>query len=637
MNTRKWLIVFASLILCIGIGATQASAGAPYVPIYTFNNNLSILDPSGAATGGANDIVFTWDGTLKTSVATSLQVSNATIGPFVTTTQPQCTTGTGTTWTAHDVAVYGPGAYTVKASCPARSPGCATGTNPITFTVGPDEIGVHMLVNVAGAVNVDVVNVWQMNSVFGPSPMWTGACGSNSASTVWDLMSKDPGTGVNGFAMVDGPYTGARWNFNMIGAPINRIIDTANNNFTMIDGTGLTFGGTNDVRFTWDGTKKTSVECPQVSNASLSSPCAFFGAPWRVYDMAIYGPGTYTVYDDCPPGCPSCGLGNAVTFTVGSNQIGGHMLFDWKGSYNNIDVVDVWQPGVFGPSSLWTGACGTSDPAYLWDLMSYDWDLDGINGAPMTDGPFAGSNANFNLRTLCAGCGLCDPPDCNDNNLCTDDVCMGNICVHTSINCNDNNACTADTCDSATGCVYTPIVCNDNNACTADSCDPATGCVHTALVCDDNNLCTNDSCDPVTGCVFAPKCQPCATCDPAVGVCGTCCPEGWGKSLTTRGGGQKPTTVDLQIQTNFTVINDGCISGSGPSTVTCTPGTVMLVNVKAGQGPQPSSCTWNGVPIDLASPYTIICPDVSGDVGKLICDNKDAGGKDVDRITVTVQ
>jgi hypothetical protein len=255
------------------------------------------------------------------------------------------------------------------------------------------------------------------------------------------------------------------------------------------------------------------------------------------------------------------------------------------------------------------------------------------------------------------------PIVCNDNNACTNDSCdpATGACVHTPIlcpfipcsndscdpvsgcrydpvDCSDGNACTADSCDPVTNtCKHVPINCDDNNACTADSCNPATGCVYTPIVCDDQNLCTNDSCDPAIGCVFTPKCPSCSICDPTVGICGSCCPAGWGKSLTTRGGGQKPTTVDLQIQTNFTVINDGCISGSGPSTVTCTPGTVMLVNVKAGTGPMPASCTWNGVSLGGNYSLTITCPDVSGDVGKLICDNKDGGGKDVDRITVTVQ
>jgi hypothetical protein len=88
------------------------------------------------------------------------------------------------------------------------------------------------------------------------------------------------------------------------------------------------------------------------------------------------------------------------------------------------------------------------------------------------------------------------------------------------------------------------------------------------------------------------------------------------------------------------VENDGCIVNNTASTVTVTPGTQLVINVMAGSGPQPTSCTWNGVPIPMGPPYFMWNAQglaVSGDTGKLICDNKDGGGKDVDRITVTVQ
>jgi len=226
MKKRKWLIILATLVLCIGMGISQASAAAPYVPQYTTNNNITITQPDGSTSGGNNDITFTWDGTLKTSVAVSGQVANAFITSY-------CTTMIPTPWKAHDVAVYGPGTYTVKASCAAKAPGCATGTKPITFTVAADEIGVHMLVDWGvGTVaiankNVDVVNVWKMNSVFGPSTLFTSGCGSNPADKVWGLMSKDPGTGINGYPMVDGSYIGACVNFNMMSAPSNSVRDTA--------------------------------------------------------------------------------------------------------------------------------------------------------------------------------------------------------------------------------------------------------------------------------------------------------------------------------------------------------------------------------------------------------------------------
>ncbi len=507
------------------------------------------------------------------------------------------------------------------------------------------------------------------------------------------------------------PATGACIPF---GAPV----DTINNNLTVVDTSldagGSTLGGTNDVHFTWDGTRKTSVAVSgQVSNATLSSSCLFFGYTWSAHDVVIYGPGTYTVYTDCPPGSPGCGLGTPITFTVNAGEIGGHILLDW-GLTKNYDIVNVWQPkAVFGPSALWTGACGSNPADKVWDWMSRDVNGDGINGYPgITSEPSApGTQANFNLMEradLCAGvvcpavmvCNsplVCDPatgqcvpehPSCDDNNACTTDSCNPTTgCVHTPVVCNDNNLCTIDICNPATGCVYTPKDCNDNNVCTVDSCDPATGCVHTPvngddydactidfcdpavgirhvpIVCDDNNACTTDSCDRATGCVFTPivcndnnactadTCDPATgcvytpivcddnnacttdTCDPATGCKFTLIP-GSTKTVTIRGGGQKPTTVDLEIQTQFTVMNDGCIVGSTVSSVTVTPGTALLVNVNAGIGPPPY-CTWNGIPLEWD--YRITAPDVGGDVGKLICDNKANGGKDVDRMTVSVQ
>jgi len=44
-----------------------------------------------------------------------------------------------------------------------------------------------------------------------------------------------------------------------------------------------------------------------------------------------------------------------------------------------------------------------------------------------------------------------------------------------------------------------------------------------------------------------------------------------------------------------------------------------------------------GASIPVGAEFTIACPAVSGDVGKLILDNKGSGGKDTDRITIKVQ
>jgi hypothetical protein len=356
---------------------------------------------------------------------------------------------------------------------------------------------------------------------------------------------------------------------------------TTNNNFTMNQPDGVAIGGTNDVVFAWDGTKKTSVAASgQVSNASLSSPCPFNSQIWLAHDVAIYGPGTYTVYAGCPPGSPGCGVGIPISFTVNAGELGGHMLFDWNNN-NNIDVVNIWKRGTFAqgvdpanafydpnadavidPIPMWTGACGSNPADKVWDWMSRDVDGDGINGYSMVDGPFVGFNGNFNIMGV--------------------DPCAG-------------------------------VVCDDNNACTTDACDPAKG-----------------------ACVFTPATCPAGeTCNPADGTCRPACPAGSVRSVTILGGGQNPNSVDEQMTTSFTVLNNGCIAAWTKNSVTATKGTVLQYNVTRGVGPQPSTCTLNNAAVPCG--INQITLTATGKVATLVIDNKANGGSDTDRITISAQ
>ena len=134
--------------------------------------------------------------------------------------------------------------------------------------------------------------------------------------------------------------------------------------------------------------------------------------------------------------------------------------------------------------------------------------------------------------------GACVPgiaPDCNDNNLCTDDscnplsgcvnanntlscddndactepdICGGGSCQSgAAVNCDDGNECTTEICDVVNGCIYTDLsngtAClTDGDACTDDICADGT-CTHPATNCDDSEVCTLDGCDTGTGCTYA--------------------------------------------------------------------------------------------------------------------------------------
>jgi len=489
----------------------------------TQDNNLTLVDPDETTYGGTNDVFFDWDGTLKTAVVPSGQAPNARVSS-------PCALD-GAPWTVHDAAVYGPGTYEINPCCPAGSPGCsATCNDPhtgdpigrIQFTVNQGQRGFHALLDWGSSADIDVVNVWTIRAtdsiwdvkgVFEPSNLWTGACGSNPPEKIWDFVSSDSG-GINGMPMVEGPFEGKYVSFNVMADLVIASRYSLDNNFTLLFSNGFPIGGTNDVGFTWDFTRKKSVATAgQVANATISSSCTLFGAPWSVHDVAIYGPGTYTVYSGCPAGSPGCGSGSPITFAVGSRMLGCHMLVDWNGE-TNIDFVNVWEPRAqLHPSTPWTGGCGSNPADTLWGLMSRDFRNQGINGAPIVEGVLAGMRPNFNLF---------------DADL---------YCSDAATRCDDGNRCTYDWCDAATGaCIHDDImivppppgpgpICSDGNACTGDSCDPALGCVHTPVSCDDGNVCTSESCDPASGCAYLPADgNPCD--DGEYATCGDACVGG---------------------------------------------------------------------------------------------------------------
>lgn len=149
------------------------------------------------------------------------------------------------------------------------------------------------------------------------------------------------------------------------------------------------------------------------------------------------------------------------------------------------------------------------------------------------------------------------PPDCNDDNSCTEDFCnaQGN-CINAPLQgpCDNGNPCTVN--DQCIGGLCQPgpgLVCNDKNGCTDDGCDPESGCVFVPnskpcddgsvctqtdvctdgqcvgsneLECADSSICTNDYCDPNGGCQHVPVNGDCDDGDPctkndycAVGIC----------------------------------------------------------------------------------------------------------------------
>ncbi len=238
MSVNKSIYLKKGLTLAILLALGSATASAVTMrELGNGDNNFTMLDPGGGRVGGTNDVVAMWDGTFNTSVATA--VTNMTLTsatPFM-----------GNMWNAHNIEVFKPGTYTFE-TCPGPIVGqiaadgsrCNSGVStPLTMAVGKAQVGVHMLFNWNGNKNIDVINVWNVNSVwgFGPTNGSTKSLietagtscrlkgkkadpGSPACQALlqskWLFTATDPdGNGVPGTGMVDGPFSGFNATFNI--------------------------------------------------------------------------------------------------------------------------------------------------------------------------------------------------------------------------------------------------------------------------------------------------------------------------------------------------------------------------------------------------------------------------------------
>ena len=240
------------LAAAIVLALSSATASAEMFELGGGANNFTMLSPVGGRVGGTNDVTVMWDGTFNDSVATA--VTNMTIS--------SPTEFFNALWSAHDVQVFGPGSYTFEAclddgskigTTPCGNPNydptdLSTITNPLTMNVAEGQVGVHMLFDWNGSNNIDVVNVWDMNAVWGYGPndgtntsvLEVGVdyliCSAlpNEAGcdqvladaqalfdTEWLFASTDVnGNGIPGHGMVDGPFVGFNANFNVSAVPV---------------------------------------------------------------------------------------------------------------------------------------------------------------------------------------------------------------------------------------------------------------------------------------------------------------------------------------------------------------------------------------------------------------------------------
>lgn len=119
----------------------------------------------------------------------------------------------------------------------------------------------------------------------------------------------------------------------------------------------------------------------------------------------------------------------------------------------------------------------------------------------------------------CVDAQLCVDVDCNDGDFCTENTCIPEtgLCSSVALACDDDDACTTDSCDSGSGCVNVPKDCGDGNVCTADSCDDG-ACVSTDVAngtnCASTSHCTGGGgviCIPIPGSCLRGSCFVCSS------------------------------------------------------------------------------------------------------------------------------
>ena len=220
-------------------------------------SNFTILDPTGFfLIGGATDVNGSFEDTLICSAENCTDISMTLASNQALFGEP---------WTAHDIRVYGPGSYIFDTDCTGADiatgiTNCGNGPY-LNLTVGPNQLGAHMLLDWAIESDFDVAVLWDYNGSFG-TPIFDGSTTSDpgdddltqTPTRIWYLVSRDGDTsGVQGIAMVDGPFPGSYANFNLdIGAPpianddnrsvltdIPIIIDVVNNDTDVEDGSPL--------------------------------------------------------------------------------------------------------------------------------------------------------------------------------------------------------------------------------------------------------------------------------------------------------------------------------------------------------------------------------------------------------------
>ena len=202
----KKTIIASSMALILGTPAANAALVDNLLGAYTWSTdsaNFTMLKPDGGIAGGTNDVVMNWDGNGYTASSDYTGPGSAA-NVTATSTTPYF----GANWTAHDIQIFTPGTYSFDT---ALGGGVAE-TGILNATVPVGGMGMHMLFDWSGNLNIDIFMVMAPSSVFGAGiGRSQGGLTSSSAFFLCDLGSAATGSGAVGISncLYDGPGFGS--------------------------------------------------------------------------------------------------------------------------------------------------------------------------------------------------------------------------------------------------------------------------------------------------------------------------------------------------------------------------------------------------------------------------------------------
>ena len=245
MNMKKTLVA-SGVALALGAPAAHAALVTDLFGPYTWNTdsaNFSMQNGSGYSVGGTNNVNMAWDGN-----AYSANSDYTGPGSSSNVTAASTTLFFGYNWTAHDIQVFTPGSYSFDTTLGGGNPEAGI----MNVTVGAGQIGMHMLFDWNGNLNIDVFVVAAPSSVYGAgigrvargqtdygafncdqtiqNCLWDGkdfgSAGKPAGDAIWMLATVDGNAdGIMGIPMTaGGPFAGFNAGFNANLTPTPKVV-----------------------------------------------------------------------------------------------------------------------------------------------------------------------------------------------------------------------------------------------------------------------------------------------------------------------------------------------------------------------------------------------------------------------------